>query len=61
MKNKIYILFFALASSISAKAQVDDAPWCPAGATWIYESFEQWNEAYYSTSISLYQFELILN
>ncbi len=52
MKKSILACFFTVVSIINSNAQyiVDNEPWCPPGATWIYKSFCPTCQLYYMFS-----------
>ena len=51
MKNlcKFFLLYTFIFTNNTSKAQyiVDNEPWCPPGATWVYRSFSQSSALYY--------------
>lgn len=46
MKKLIYLCLFLSFSNISNAQVQDTAPWCPDGATWVYQRYTPWAAVY---------------
>jgi hypothetical protein len=59
MKVKLILAMIVSMSAFSSKAQtMDNAPWCPSGATWVYDLLIPWANIYH---VIEYQKDTLIN